>query len=137
MASAAQSDPTCRSWAVLGSRAQLLLPAGARATLGLHAPGAASVMTDLHAEMLVVIVGLPPVFPVQKLSLHLSSSLDERTSHLQFYCNALVAFCAVANEPPPEGLMRFLGALQDPGQVMHPPKMPLRPQRWLPWKPSM
>ena len=69
----------------------------------------------LHAEMLDVIVGLPPVFPVQKLSLHLSSSLDERTSHLQFYCNALVAFCAVANEPPPEGLMRFLGALQDPG----------------------
>ena len=65
--------------------------------------------------MLDVIVGLPPVFPVQKLSLHLSSSLDERTSHLQFYCNALVAFCAVANEPPPEGLMRFLGALPDPG----------------------
>jgi hypothetical protein len=52
---------------------------------------------------------------VPKLSLHLSSSLDERTSHLQFYCNALVAFCAVANEPPPEGLMRFLGALPDPG----------------------
>jgi hypothetical protein len=69
----------------------------------------------LHAEMLDVIVGLPPVFPVPKLSLHLSSSLDERTSHLQFYCNALVAFCAVANEPPPEGLMRFLGALPDPG----------------------
>ena len=65
--------------------------------------------------MLDVIVGLPPVFPVPKLSLHLSSSLDERTSHLQFYCNALVAFCAVANEPPPEGLMRFLGALPDPG----------------------
>jgi hypothetical protein len=70
---------------------------------------------SLHAEMLDVIVGLPPVFPVPKLSLHLSSSLDERTSHLQFYCNALVAFCAVANEPPPEGLMRFLGALPDPG----------------------
>lgn len=70
---------------------------------------------NLHAEMLDVIVGLPPVFPVPKLSLHLSSSLDERTSHLQFYCNALVAFCAVANEPPPEGLMRFLGALPDPG----------------------
>ncbi len=76
---------------------------------------------NLHAEMREVIDGLPPTFPLQKLSLHLPSSLDERISHLQFYCNALVAFCAAGDTPPPEGLMRFLGALpvEEQQEVIH------------------
>lgn len=73
----------------------------------------------LHEELQTEVEGLPPTFPLQKLSLHLSASLDERTEHLQFYCQSLAALCAAACKPAPMRLMRFLGVMSDHAREDH------------------